>query len=218
MILPWICVIILDLLLYYSPWRVTIWHKLVNKETSFSYLWRELGFQYSDAIYLRAKSYLVVKYPLPWCMPGSLTSVFFVSRWWWKRSRHSRRMPNPTFCVPAKRPMTRTRHGCFCDVCEAVIWVNAFIDLMSPNSVYLTVVFIKNICDDHSWNCTSRRNVQISHLCPQELLIHWGRVTHICVSKLLVTGSDYGFVGPKRLSGPKLEYFQYEQEQSRVKY
>ena len=26
-------------------------------------------------------------------------------RWWEKRSRHSRRMRNPQFCVPGKRPM-----------------------------------------------------------------------------------------------------------------
>ena len=42
---------------------------------------------------------------VPWCMPGSLTSGFFWSRWWGKRSRHSRRMHNPQFCVSGKRPI-----------------------------------------------------------------------------------------------------------------
>ena len=40
---------------------------------------------------------------VPWCMPGSLTSGFFWSRWRGKRSRHSRRMRNPRFCVSGKR-------------------------------------------------------------------------------------------------------------------
>ena len=42
---------------------------------------------------------------VPWCMPGSLTSGFLWSRWRGKRSRHSRRMRNPRFCVSGKRPM-----------------------------------------------------------------------------------------------------------------
>ena len=41
----------------------------------------------------------------PWCMPGSLTSGFLWSRWRGKRSRYSRRMRNPRFCVSGKRPM-----------------------------------------------------------------------------------------------------------------
>ena len=40
---------------------------------------------------------------VPWCMPGSLTNGFFWSRWWGKRSRHSRLMHNPRFCVSGKR-------------------------------------------------------------------------------------------------------------------
>ena len=42
---------------------------------------------------------------VPWCMSGSLTSGF-LWRWWrGRRSRHSRRMCNPQFCVSGKRPM-----------------------------------------------------------------------------------------------------------------
>ena len=40
-----------------------------------------------------------------WCMAGSLTSDSLWSRWRGKRSRHSRRMRNPQFCVSNKRPM-----------------------------------------------------------------------------------------------------------------
>ena len=39
------------------------------------------------------------------CMPGSLISGFLWSRCWGKRSKHSRRMHNPQFCVSGKRPM-----------------------------------------------------------------------------------------------------------------
>ena len=42
---------------------------------------------------------------VPWCMPGSPTSVFLWSRWRGKRSRHSPHMRNPQFYVSGKRPM-----------------------------------------------------------------------------------------------------------------
>ena len=41
---------------------------------------------------------------VPWCMPGSLTSDFLWSQLHGKRSRHSRRMHNPYFCVSGQRP------------------------------------------------------------------------------------------------------------------
>ena len=46
---------------------------------------------------------------VPWCMPGSLTSGFLWSRWWGKRSRHSRRMCNPQIYVSSKRPMAEKK-------------------------------------------------------------------------------------------------------------
>ena len=42
-----------------------------------------------------------------WCMPGSLTSGFFWSRWRGKRPRHSRRMSNSRFYVSGKTPMDK---------------------------------------------------------------------------------------------------------------
>ena len=42
---------------------------------------------------------------MPWCMPGSLTSSLFWSRWRGKRSRHSRRMRNSQFGISGKRSM-----------------------------------------------------------------------------------------------------------------
>ena len=48
---------------------------------------------------------------VPWCMSGSLISSFPWRRWRGKRSRHSRRMRNPQFCVSGKRPMPRVVYG-----------------------------------------------------------------------------------------------------------
>ena len=42
---------------------------------------------------------------VPWCMLGWLTNYFLWRRWRGKRSRHSRRMHNPKFCVSGKRPV-----------------------------------------------------------------------------------------------------------------
>ena len=49
---------------------------------------------------------------VPWCMPGSLTSGFLWSRWRGKRSRHSRCMRNPQFCVSGKRPVLLSSFIC----------------------------------------------------------------------------------------------------------
>ena len=54
---------------------------------------------------------------VPFSMPGSLASGFLWSRWWRKRSRHSRCMRNPHFNASGKRPngiwihMTRYKQG-----------------------------------------------------------------------------------------------------------
>ena len=42
---------------------------------------------------------------VPWYIQGSLTSGFLWNRWREIRSRHSRLMHNPQFCVFGKRPM-----------------------------------------------------------------------------------------------------------------
>ena len=42
---------------------------------------------------------------VPWWMTGSLTSGFLWSWWRGTRSRHSRRMRNPQFCLSGKRPI-----------------------------------------------------------------------------------------------------------------
>ena len=49
---------------------------------------------------------------VPWCMPGSLASGFLLSRWWGKRSRHSRRMRNLQLYESGKRPTLCTDIMC----------------------------------------------------------------------------------------------------------
>ena len=49
--------------------------------------------------------------PVPWCMPGSLTSSSPWSRWLGKHSRHSRCMRYLQFYVSGKRPMAWRRIG-----------------------------------------------------------------------------------------------------------
>ena len=52
---------------------------------------------------------------VPWCMPGSLTRVSFEYGVEGKRSRYSRRMRNPQFCVSGKRPIAWTNADCQID-------------------------------------------------------------------------------------------------------
>ena len=42
---------------------------------------------------------------MSWCMPGSLPSDLLWSRWWGKRSRHSRHMRNPKFAYLVRGPL-----------------------------------------------------------------------------------------------------------------
>ena len=44
---------------------------------------------------------------VPCCMPGSLTSGFLWSRWWGKRSRHSRRICYPQYTYLVRGPYIR---------------------------------------------------------------------------------------------------------------
>ena len=64
---------------------------------------------------------------VPWCMPGSLTSGFFWSRWRGKRSRHSRCMRNPQFSVSGKRPMDGTSNNTGWDLDLASFFSMSFI-------------------------------------------------------------------------------------------
>ena len=89
---------------------------------------------------------------VPWCMPGSLTSGFLWSRWRAKRSRNSRRMRNPQFCVSGKRPMVVTWHQCYmlwlmqhyCHSTVSMVW-NEYIVYMFILYMHICVVFMSTI-------------------------------------------------------------------------
>ena len=65
---------------------------------------------------------------VPWCMPGSLTSDFHWSRWWGKRSLHSRRMRNPQFYISGKRPWATLQWGT--DYCGWKFFLSLAIHLL----------------------------------------------------------------------------------------
>ena len=65
---------------------------------------------------------------VPWCMPGSLTSGFLWSRWRGKRSRHSRRMCNPQFCVSGKRRMVSYKWNPTSDI-RYHVFANRFYEI-----------------------------------------------------------------------------------------
>ena len=48
------------------------------------------------------------------------------------------------------------------------------------------------------WRGISVRPALLDTKCHQGVLTHWGRVTHICVSKLTITGSDNGLSPGRR--------------------
>ena len=85
---------------------------------------------------------------VPWCMSGSLTSGFFWSRWWGKRSRHSRRMRNPQFCVFGKRPIQGAASIPWCGLTAIGIFImnmrrlcgHLIIMIESPQPPYRTLV------------------------------------------------------------------------------
>ena len=52
----------------------------------------------------------------------------------------------------------------------------------------------QNYCNLDPWQLTS---VKIEFKCTNVLLTHWSRVTHLCVSKLSILGSDNG-LSPRR--------------------
>ena len=111
---------------------------------------------------------------VPWCMPGSLTSGFLWSRLWGKRSRHSRRMRNPRFCVSGKRPMAG-RNANITDETAGLsfrtvnlIWCTS---LRECNHISLHKCYPK-ICKDDPF-CHSSRRILSTYLCTYRCKYHW---------------------------------------------
>ena len=85
---------------------------------------------------------------VPWCMPGSLTSVFLWSQWRGKHSRHSWRMRKPQFNVSGKKPIP-VQIDKPCNM------------LMSPHTLYFTLYLQQQawtaygvFCNRKWHNCT----------------------------------------------------------------
>ena len=87
---------------------------------------------------------------VPWCMPGSPTSGFPLSRWRGKRSRHSRRMRNAQFYVSGKRPMGDCRLDLFIPGADSIakhqLWASSQ-EGCSVDPRYRSVLAFWEVCD-----------------------------------------------------------------------
>ena len=91
--------------------------------------------------------------------------------------------------------------SCLCPIRhQAIIWTSAGIMLIrfsGTNSVKSQSKFIHF----HSIKCTWKRRLEnVGHFAPASMfeLTYWGRVTHICVSKLAIIGLDNGLSPDRR--------------------
>ena len=87
---------------------------------------------------------------VPWYMPESLTSGFLWSRWWVKRSRHSRRMRSPQFYVSGKRPMAFIPGNIFCFHCRydnlgCLQWTQSFSDKIKLTHIKFRWTFMAQL-------------------------------------------------------------------------
>ena len=88
---------------------------------------------------------------VPWCMPRSLTVGFIWSRWRGKRSRHSRRMRNPQFCVSGKRPMvitkfwSRTLEGLILNITCILHYIRIPDDFISGDGVTTQICIVYHL-------------------------------------------------------------------------
>ena len=79
---------------------------------------------------------------------------------------------------------------------------NQFLIFPVTSILVISILTTKHY-DDHSLDNRYKLNPFLASLacvldCFQCLLIHWGRVTHICVSKLTIIGSDNGLSPGRR--------------------
>ena len=81
--------------------------------------------------------------------------------------------------------------------CEAIIWTNAWIFLIGPFGTNFGEILIEIFIQENAIKMAIRKLASIFPWpqCVKELrnhktLTHWGWVTHKCVSRLTITGSD----------------------------
>ena len=87
---------------------------------------------------------------------------------------------------------------------EAILWYFSYLQVEWYVLIRTINLLTKRWTD---LGAPGRQTVQGNHVCicaidfkPRmaNLLTHWGRVTHICVSKLTIIGSDNGFAPDRR--------------------
>ena len=130
------------------------------------------------------------------CLSGSFTAVMG------KSFRHPRRMHNPQFYTSGKKPMP-------------LALLTIMVDIR--HQMYISLAALSYYSDrppqkySQGSSCVARTNISLSvltflfasvlythfnrvnqYLYVSRLLTHWGRVMHICVNKLTITGSDNG--------------------------
>ena len=84
---------------------------------------------------------------------------------------------------------------------QAIIWTNADLDSQFNTKKHILMKFYLNFEYLHStkwiWKCRLQKKMVILSQ-TQWVLTHWSRVTHICVSKLTIIGSDNGLSPGRR--------------------
>ena len=89
-----------------GQWWEKLFHGLLTRYLKLLLcMWRECREPFPHHCGLAIPTCITARAHVPWCIAASLTSCFLWSRWREKRSRHSRCMHNPQFCVSGKRPM-----------------------------------------------------------------------------------------------------------------
>ena len=82
--------------------------------------------------------------------------------------------------------------------CQAITWTNADLSSIGPLWTNFSEIWIKILTFSFNKKLLIMPSVKWQPFCPGgDELTHWGRVMHICVSKLTIIDSDNG-LSPKR--------------------
>ena len=104
-----------------------------------------------------------------------------------------------THICASKLTIIGSDNGLWPSQCQAIIWTNAELLLIGP----LGTTFREILIEIHTFSFKKMHLKMLSlkwRPCCMGLLVltHWGRVTHICVSKLTIIGSDNGLSPDRR--------------------
>ena len=121
---------------------------------------------------------------MPWCMLGSLTSSFLWSRWWEKRSRHSRRMRKPQFYVSGKTP---------------IVWKQVRVGTPQPLCA-ATGIFQNNCASKIPWSLTPWLLVSPG----RQRSMHW-----LCNKTRSFLGEDFNYLRHARICFMQIRHVKY---------